>query len=162
MKERFLAERARALATVYLTRRNDLTVTETKEVTGLDYHVYVDREGDPMRLVFGVLLRATFEPVTAEHANKVLGPTVGHFHRLGGFTYPVCLLYFTMRDDQAFFAWLAEPVIDEAGAPKLLLPNKTDCKVLTQAVLDAAVTRVVEWYDALQAALAPGKGAEDA
>ncbi len=43
-KERFLAERARALATVILTRRGDLTVVETKQDTGLDFHVYIDRE----------------------------------------------------------------------------------------------------------------------
>jgi hypothetical protein len=153
MKKQFLAERARALATVYLTRRDDLVLTATKQDNGLEYHVVIERVGKPMRPMFGVLLRAGFEPVTPEQANKSLGPTVGQFQKKGGFTYPVCLLYFTMRDDQAFFAWLAEPAIDEAGSPRLLLHKKTDCRVLTDALLDDAVTRVVEWYDALQAAL---------
>jgi hypothetical protein len=26
------------------------------------------------------------------------------------FTYPVCLFFFTVREEQAFFSWLAEPV----------------------------------------------------
>ena len=56
-QKHFLAERARALATVILTRRDDLTVVDTKKETGLDFHVYIERDDKPMRLTFGVLLR---------------------------------------------------------------------------------------------------------
>jgi hypothetical protein len=160
MKKQFLAERARALATVCLTRRADLVLTATKQDGGLEYHVAIEREGKPMRPMFGVLLRAVFEPVTADQANKIVSPTVSQFQKSGGFTYPVALLFFTMREDQAFFAWLAEPVIDCAGSPKLLLHKQTDCRALTDVLLDEAVTRVVEWYDALQAALVTDKVVE--
>jgi hypothetical protein len=68
-KDRFLAERARAMATVILTRRDDLTIAETKDDTGLDYHVYVGRGGKAVRAMFGVLLRGVMSPVTPEHAN---------------------------------------------------------------------------------------------
>ena len=86
-KEQFMAERVRALATVILTRRDDLTITETKQGTGLDLHVSIAREDKPMRLTFGVLLRRVPSPVTAEHASKVLGPTMGQFLRMSKFTY---------------------------------------------------------------------------
>jgi hypothetical protein len=159
MKKRFLADRARALATVYLTRRKDLTVAETEAGAGLDFHVYIGRKRDPMRPVFGVVSHGALEPVTAGHANKVLRPTLSWFQRAGGFTYPVVLLFFTMREEQAFFAWLAEPVLDDSGAPKLLHHTKVDCQPLTDGLLGKAVDRVVKWYGALQAALVAQDGA---
>jgi hypothetical protein len=101
-KELFLADRVRALAAVLLTRRDDLTIAETKQSTGLDLHVYIDREDKPMRLIFGILLRGVSSPTTADGANKVLGPTMGQFQGMRKFTYPVCLFFFTMRDEKAY------------------------------------------------------------
>src|SRR5882724_12920095 len=112
-KKRFVAERARVLATIILTRRGDLTIVDTKKDTGLDLHVYIDREDKPMRLMFGVLLRGVHSPVTVEQANRVLGPTMAQFQGMRKFTYPVCLFFFTMRGEQAFFSWLAEPVVTD-------------------------------------------------
>jgi hypothetical protein len=151
-KELFLADRVRALATVLLTRRDDLTIAETKQSTGLDLHVYIDREDKPMRLAFGVLLRGVATPMTAEAASKALGPTMGQFQGLRKFTYPVCLFYFTMRDDRAYFAWLAEPVLT-GGGPKLVHHGKADCVELTDDLLNQVVERIVEWYDAVEAVL---------
>jgi len=152
MKEQFVAERARALAAILLTRRNDLTIKETKRDTGLDLHVYIEREDKPMRLVFGLLLRAVLSPVTPEEAAKVLRPTMGQFQGLRKFTYPVCLFFFTMRDEQAFFAWLAEPVVN-GGAPKLVHHEQANCVLLTDELLDTVVEQIVSWYDAVEAVL---------
>ena len=151
-KEHFIADRARALTTIVLTRRSDLKLVETKQSTGLDYHVYVDREDKPMRLAFGVLLRGVSSPVTIDHANKVLGPTMGQFQGMRKFTYPVCLFFFTMRDEKAYFSWLAEPVVNGSG-PKLVHHEKANCVELTDAVLDEVVERVVAWYDAVETIL---------
>jgi hypothetical protein len=151
-KELFLADRGRALATVLLTRRDDLTIAETKQSTGLDLHVYIDREDKPMRLAFGVLLRGVAAPMTADSANKVLGPTMGQFQGMRKFTYPVCLFFFTMRDEKAYFSWLAEPVLTD-GAPKLVHHGKADCVELTDDLLDQVVERIVGWYDAVEAVL---------
>src|SRR5436305_355635 len=142
----------RSRANVILTRRDDLRVVETKEDTGLDMHVYVDREDKPMRLVFGVLLRGVPSPTTADQANKVLGPTMGYFQGLRKFTYPVCLFFFTVREEQAFFSWLAEPVVNGDG-PKLVHHTKANCVELTDALLGDVVDRVVAWYDAVQVLL---------
>ncbi len=90
-REQFVGERVRALATIVLTRRGDLSVVETKKDTGLDFHVYIAREDTPMRLMFGVLLRGVAAPVTTEHADKILGPTLGQFQGMRKFTDPVCL-----------------------------------------------------------------------
>ncbi len=151
-KEGFLAERVRALATVILTRRDDLTVADTKQGTGLDLHVSVEREDKPMRLTFGVLLRGVSSPVSAEQANKVLGPTLGQFQGMRKFTYPVCLFFFTMRDELAYFSWLAEPVVTDGG-PKLVHHDKAHCVELTDELLGRVVEQVVAWYDAVEAVL---------
>jgi hypothetical protein len=151
-KELFLADWVRAMATVIMTRRDDLVINETKQSTGLDYHVFIGREDKPMRLAFGVLLRGVPSPVTAEYANKALAPTMGQFQGMRKFTYPVCLFFFTMREEQAFFSWLAEPVLTGSG-PKLVHHEKANCVELTNELLNQVVERVVNWYDAVEAVL---------
>jgi hypothetical protein len=101
-----------------------------------------------MRLAFGVLLRGVSAPVTAEHANEVLGPTMGQFQGMRKFTYPVCLFFFTMWEEQAFFSWLAEPRVTEAG-PKLVHHDRANCVPLTDDLLDQVVEQVVSWNDAV-------------
>ena len=150
--ERYIGGQVRSRANVILTRRDDLKVVETKEQTDLDMHVYVDREDKPMRLVFGVLLRGVPSPTTAEHANKILVPTMGFFQGLRKFTYPVCLLFFTVRDEQAFFSWLAEPVVNGDG-PKLIHHTQANCVELTDALLGDVVDRIIAWYDAVESVL---------
>jgi hypothetical protein len=148
----FLADRVRAMATVLLTRRDDLTITETKQSTGLDFHVYIGREDKSMRLALGVLLRGVSSPVTAAQANQVLGPTMGQFQGMRKFTYPVCLFFFTMREEQAYFAWLAEPVLT-GGGPKLVHHAQANCVELTDELLDQVIGHVVAWYDAVETVL---------
>ena len=148
----FLADRVRALATVLLTRRGDLSITDTKRDTGLDLHVTIDREDNPMRLVFGILLRGVYSPSSPEHANKVLGPTMGQFRGMRKFTYPVCLFFFTTKTDQAFFSWLAEPTV-EAGTPKLVHRENADCRELTDDLLAHAIQQIITWYDSVASVL---------
>ena len=63
------------------------------------------------------------------------------------------MLYFAMRAEQAFFSRLAEPVVTEDGAPKLVRRRQAECVTLTDEALGRVVDRVVAWYDALEAAL---------
>jgi hypothetical protein len=142
----------RALATIILTRRGDLAIAETKRDTGLDFHISIDREDKAMHLMFGVLLRGVPSSVSIDDANRILGPTLGQFQGMRKFTYPVCLLFFTMREDQAFFSWLAEPVVSD-GAPKLVHHSKANCRELTNEVLGHVVEQIVAWYDAVDTVL---------
>jgi len=151
-KEHFIADQVRALATIILTRRGDLTIVETKKDTGLDFHVYIDREDKPMRLVFGVLLRGVPTPFTPSHASKLLVPTMGQFQGMRKFTYPVCLFLFTMREEHAFFSWLAEPIVNDR-VPKLVHHHSATVVPLTNELLDQVVQQIVEWYDAVESVL---------
>lgn len=152
-KEQFLGERLRALATIVLTRRDDLAVVETKKATDLELHVYIDREEKSMRLMFGVVLRGVPSPVEVDHANNILRPTMGQFQRMRKFTYPVCLFFFTLREEQAFFSWLAEPVVD-GGVPKLIHHHAmANCVELTNERLNQVVDAIVSWYDSVESVL---------
>ena len=151
-KESFLADQVHALATIVLTRRRDLTVVETRNHTGLDFHVYIEREDKPMRLMFGVLLRGVPSPTAPEQAAGLLGPTMGQFQGMRKFTYPVCLFFFTTRDERAYFSWLAEPVVTD-GAPKLVHHTRAHLVPLTDDYLDGILQQIVAWYDAVEVVL---------
>lgn len=105
-----------------------------------------------MRLTFGVLLRGVTAPHTAKQANRTLDPTLGQFRGMRKFTYPVCLFFFTIRDEQGFFSWLAEPVV-KRGAPKLIHHDKASCVGITDELLDQIVEQIVAWYDAVEPVL---------
>jgi hypothetical protein len=144
----FLAERTRALALVYLTRRGDLEVSDGDRDLGLDYLVRIVREGSPSLRRFGLALRGDVAPVAAEEANRVLRPALQQLSSPGEFPYPVCLFYFTMANDEGRYTWVAEPLVDEAGRPILQVHAEADCQPLTSAALDGIVRRVERWYDA--------------
>ncbi len=57
-----------------------------------------------------------------------------------------------MRDEQAFFSWLAEPIVNGDG-PKLIHHTQAHCLELTDALLGAVVECVVAWYDAVESVL---------
>jgi hypothetical protein len=142
----FIEERAKALAFVLLTRRDDLIVTETKEKTGLDFLVNIRRENDQGERRFGILLRATMTPVTIETANSQLKLTMRGVERLGPFNYPVCVFYFTVKDNQGYFTWAYEPIVNQEGF-KLKYHKEAHCTKLDDQVLDGLVSSVNTWYD---------------
>ncbi len=149
--ESFVADRARALAMVLLTRRDDLVVTERKDETGLDYDVYVRTDARAGVRSFGVLVKATMTPVTADQANKQLKSTMAKVGSTGPFMYPVCLFYFTARDDKGYYAWAYEPVVGKDGVPTLKHHAEARCHALGDESLARIIERVNEWYDAYYA-----------
>lgn len=146
-QEWFVAERARALAMIHLTRRKDLVVKQAGREAGLEFVVTITKEeGEPSLRQFGIFLRGTKAAVTEGHLDKLLRPTMRSFQRIGQFPYPVCLFHFTMDDDQGYFTWVAEPVVEEDG-PKLLMHSEPHCRKLDRAALDEIVDRIDRWYD---------------
>lgn len=144
----FVAERARALALVHLTRREDLIVKKAAEEVGLKFLVSIKKEqGEPAVRQFGIFLRGTKSPVTTAHLDGVLRPTMQRFLHIGPFPYPVCLFHFTMDDDQGYFTWVAEPAVAENG-PRLLMHEHAHSRKLDTAALDEIVGKVDRWYDA--------------
>jgi hypothetical protein len=153
-KKWFVRERARALAMVLLTRRDDLVVKETKEEEGdPDYTVYINGEESVGQRPFGVYLAATMTPVTLDVANKQLKPAMEQVQRRGPFQFPVCVFYFTVKDDQGYYAWAYEPVVTKEGQPRLKSHSEASCRRLTDAALEEIVSSVKRWYDVFYATI---------
>jgi hypothetical protein len=153
--------RAAALASMYLTRRKGSSVQELESNAGVDLvATLAPRKKGGLRQL-GVALRYALETVTVAQANKVLRPTwpvPDH----GPFPIPVVLFYFTMRENGAWYSWVAEPVVEDEKA-KLSLRPEPDCRPLTDDTLEELLDRAEAWYDAhftgLSAAVSGGKRA---
>jgi hypothetical protein len=149
--KQLIADRVRALAIVHLTRRSDLHIEEAAD-TGVDLMVRIHKPEDRSLRRFGVCLRGAIAPATPERANELLLPTMRHLAQME-FAYPVCLFYFTMRDNGGLYTWVAQPHATETGEAQLLLHSKAECESLTPTAVDAIVARVDGWYDAFAASV---------
>lgn len=152
-KDFFVEERARALAQVLLTRRDDLVVDETKKDTGLDFTVSVRREDHPGPRPFGVVIKSAMASASVDQANQQLKPTMASVRKSGPFAYPVCVFFFTAKDDKGYFTWVYEPEVTEAGDAKLKASLEADLRALNDASLDEIIRSVHHWYDAFFAAI---------
>jgi hypothetical protein len=147
-QQRFITERVRALAVVYLTRREDLIITEEKDDIGVDLWVMLNLEGKEGHRKFGVELRGVRTAVTADHANKVLYPSVQGMLRYGPFPFPVVLFFFTMENNEGWYTWVAEPVVSAEGNFEIVQHEEAACRPLNTDAIDEIVEAVDHWYDA--------------
>src|SRR5262249_42496378 len=96
-RDRFVEERTRLLASVVLTRREDLTLAEPpKDGAGLGLLVDIQDPGNPGLRRFGVVLRGDVPPATEEQLNKTLKSALREVRHLRDAALPICLFYFTM------------------------------------------------------------------
>src|SRR5437763_1611534 len=138
----FIAERVKDLAVMYLTRRKDLEVRwEEKSNEWIDCVVEIKGKNAPSRRLFGVELRGTMAPVTDDHANKKLRSTMQTMLRRGQFPFPVCLLYFTMQNNEGRYTWIAEPVLED-GKPVLTYHGEADAKKFDKEALDIIIDKI--------------------
>ncbi|HEX3315278.1 MAG TPA: hypothetical protein VHR72_10330 [Gemmataceae bacterium] len=152
-KEHFVREKAKALAQITLTRRADLIVDEGSEDADFDYLVHIRRNRGAGIRNFGVFLRASMAQVDPVQANEQLRPAMAEYENRGPYGLPVCVFYFTAKDDKGYFAWVSEPLIDRHGVAKLKSRDRASCRELTAAAFDEIVDSIDRWYDALLAAL---------
>jgi hypothetical protein len=147
-QQRFIAERARALAVVYLTRREDLLVTEEATDVGVDLWVTLNLKDKEGHRKFCVELRGARTAVTADQANKVLDPSMQKMLRYGPFPFPVVLFFFTMENNESWYTWVAEPVVSSGGDFELVQHGEASCHPLNSEAIDEIVEAVDRWYDA--------------
>ena len=147
--EWFLSERAKAMAWMHLTQRDDLLVTRAGADIGLDYLVSLTKQKEkPSLRQFSVILRAARKAVNPERLDKLLRPSMESWQKVGEYPYPVCLFYFTMEDNQGYYTWVAEPILTDDGKPRLKCHAAASCKPLDRPALDRIVSQVSAWYDA--------------
>jgi hypothetical protein len=163
-RQGFVDKRARALAMMLLTHREDLLIEEVGDEIGLDYVVRFRTEGKEGLREFGIAVRGFRAAVTKEYADKALRPDAQRMLRYGPFSRPVCLFLFTMERDGAWFTWVVEPIGSEDGKPLLRSCDKPHCRQFDKRALKEIIERVDLWYDALFPSLVgngPGGGKAD-
>jgi hypothetical protein len=148
----FVAERSEALAGVLLTSREDVRVRgERKRDRGLDFLVEIDA-GDPLSTqLFVVQVKGT----TSSDPNDWMPGVEPLFRGRGGpISLPVCVVVVNVRENQAFYAWVAEPQIEAKGAT-LRFHETGRFRPLDAAAVSDIVDRVKAWYQALPNQLMP-------
>jgi hypothetical protein len=96
---------------------------------------------------FGVYMGASMAPVTLEGANKQLKPVLGKVQSIGPFHFPVCVFYFTVKDNQGYYSWAYEPVVTAEGRLRLTAHSEAHCNKLNNESLEDIVSAVKRWYD---------------
>ncbi len=144
--DRFIEDRARSLASVYLTRRDDVLITDAPRGAGVDLHAIIKTsKGRPERR-FGIVLEGRKADLTVTRANASVESTLETLSRRE-FSYPVTLFLFRMENDRGFFTWVVEPLVTEQGP--LLEPHTTASFTdLDTNAVNEIVASVSAWYDA--------------
>jgi hypothetical protein len=150
----FVQQRTRSLATVYLTRRDDLAITAPDD-NCVDLHVVINTNKETTNRRFGVVLRGTTRAVAVDAVNAILTPTLESLAS-ADIIYPVGLFFFVMETDGGYFTWVTEPSVTSDGTPTLTHNTVANCVPLDTAAIDAIVERVNDWYDAFCAKVSLG------
>jgi hypothetical protein len=142
----FVIERSEALAGLLLTSRADVSVQkEYPQDDGVDLLVAINT-GEPLATRLFV---AQVKGTTSADPNDWMR-TVSHLFRGSGkLAYiPACVFVVNVRDNNAWYAWLAEPTVEPNGAT-LVFRQDGDFHSLDTSAVTEVVDRVKAWYDAL-------------
>jgi len=147
-QQRFIAERVRALAVVYLTRRDDLIISDETAEFGVDLWVTLNPEDKHGHRKFGVKLQGIWSAVTSGRPDKNLQTTMQRMLRYGPFPFPVVIFFFTMENNEGWYTWAAEPVVSSGGDFEIVRHGEASCRPLNTEAIDEIVDAVDPWYDA--------------
>jgi hypothetical protein len=137
----FIRERSEALAALYLTSREDVSIhSEKKQADGVDFYVALDDDGSTPTKLFVVQVRGTLSSNKRDWTK-----TVKELFRRGPFYLPVCVFVINVQKNDAVFAWVAEPRI-EKDSVSLDLFEQPDFMTLDQEATDQIIDRVRAWY----------------
>ena len=148
----FVAERSEALAGVLLTSRKDVRVrNERQHASGLDFLVEIDT-GDPLSTkLFVVEVMGT----TSSDPNDWMQDVQQLFRGPGSPIYmPACVFVANVRENKAFYAWVAELQVEAKGATLRFHETSTFLPLDPAAVSDI-IDRVKAWYHVLSNQLMP-------
>ena len=148
----YMGLRAESLLMVHLTRRDDLVVRVTRsDDTGLDCLVTITRDHRDTGRVFGVILKASrsLRPsVVPGDAGYKLPVKLRPETIPKDVPFPLCLIVFSMDDDQGYYRWIKRPILNPSGQANLRLHEDERFAKLDSDAIDTIVQEVVDWYQA--------------
>ncbi|WP_413172655.1 DUF4365 domain-containing protein [Anabaena azotica] len=147
----YIGLRSEALAVVYLTRRDDLIVSQQKKGEGvLDFSVTISKDGNYTGRIFGVEVKATVsssELIQHNDIFKLKNNKYNHLQVFRDLPFPVCLFFFTLDNDQGYYRWILEPIINEGNNVSLKINENEELKKLNDQEIDNIIVMVNSWYD---------------
>ena len=147
----FIAERAKHLAFVHLTRCEDLRVKRlTAADTEMDMLVTLQQYSLPTSRFFGVQAKARDVKLASSPCW-----TRQEIHRLKETPFPLYLFLFFMDDDRGYYQWLNDP--DASPDRTLCLPQGTQLNgwhPLAKDSINQIADEANAWYDAKRSSVA--------
>ncbi len=147
-----MAERSEALAGALLTSRKDVRIRdERKRDSGLDFLVEIETSDPLSTQLFVVEVKGA----TSSDPNDWMPKVKQLFRGLDSPVYlPMCVFVVNVRENKAFYAWMAEPQLEAKGAT-LRLHETATFHPLDPAAVSDMIDRVKAWYQALSDQLMP-------
>jgi hypothetical protein len=139
----FVIERSEALAALLLTNHKGVEVmVQRKKVDGVDLIIGLDNQTSPPTRLFVVQVKGTMSANPADwmHSVKQLFRNGN-----GQLNLPTCLFVVNVRDNQAQYAWIAEPVA-EPNRAALQFHQSPTFHELNDAAVTEVVHRVTAYY----------------
>lgn len=148
----YLGKRAEQLAFVYLSRREDVMITEQSQSSdyGVDYLVTLINNGEYTGRMFGVevkALKSTTQVQRIAPDGSEAQINIKNVFVPKDIPFPLCLFVFIMETDEGYFRWLKKPVYDGQSHPLLRLNQSKLFRRLSSKTLDDVIIEVNNWYD---------------
>ncbi len=68
--------------------------------------------------------------------------------RYGPFLFPVVLVFVTIKNNEGWHTWAAEPIVSSERDFELIQHGEASCRLLDSEAIDQIVEAVDRWYDA--------------
>ncbi len=147
----YIGFRSEALAVVYLTRRDDLIVYRDTKDYDLDVLVSISKNGEDINRLFGVEIKAvksTPKIIQNDDISNIEGADINVLQsRFTKCSFPICLFFFTLDNDNGYYKWIFEPIIDNETGNKLKRNVSPEFRKLTNESINNIVDLVNQWYD---------------
>jgi len=146
----YIERRAESLAIVYLTRRDDLIISQPIPNQGLDFLITITKDGVYTGRLFGIEVKATNSTSNLNKHNDILKLDKDRFKRLEKFKdlpFPVCLFFFILENDQGYYKWIVEPKINGQKQFSLHFNENDELTKLDDQEIANIISIVNSWYD---------------
>ena len=145
----YIGQRSESLTVMYLTRRDDLIISRQQQDSSLDFLVTLLKDGNYTGRIFGVQVKATVSTPKLIERNDIveIQMDLGLSQFIAEFPFPVCLFLFNLENNQGYYKWIVQPVIEGQIYSMLSLNKSKDFHKLTDEEISNIVSTVNRWYD---------------
>ena len=147
--KKFIAQRAELLATLFLTRREEVEIVRLGDKSDELFDFYINvKAAEGKGNTFGRIGVKTYgvSPAIADAAaaKKLVHKRIEDPQAMPRIPIPVVVMLFSMENDEGYYGWLKEPQV-QGEHPLLVIPQTVDMKPLDTKAVNEIVDRSLEW-----------------